>query len=169
MDPSEKLTAVRKAIGASVRQMADLVGLSGPNANDRILEMEAGSRPVSGPIERVLDYIAQSADIGTSDLGNLILARQLPDFVELRSMGESEPHPVGVMHTKSPRFIAVFSEALPAPMRDRLADSGLESVPGVPGLGDLVAIPVDRYPGSVKVLLERAAKLYSESSRMQAP
>jgi hypothetical protein len=143
--------------------MADLVGLAGANANDRLIEMEEGKRPVSGPMERALDYISQGVDLGAGDLANVILARYLPDFLELTvpagRAGDDDFE--AMLHTRYPRFIVVFSELLPAPMRERLASEGLEQLemPESTGLGNMVAIPLDRHHGSLKPLMAIAAKL----------
>jgi hypothetical protein len=163
MEPEDKLRIVRQGIGASFRDMADLVGLAGAHANDRLVEMEDGRRPVSGPMERVLDYISQGVDLGAGDLANTILARYLPDFVELAipagqaGLDDFE----ALMHTRYPRFIAVFSECLPAPMRERLGAGELEQLemPESTGLGKMVAIPIDRHHGSLLSLMAVAAKL----------
>jgi transcriptional regulator with XRE-family HTH domain len=158
MTPSERLFAVRKAMGVSVKQMADLVGLSGPHADDRVREMEDGRRPVSGPIERVLDFMEQGLDIGSSDLGKVILSRHQPKFVQLSGANPSEPF-FGILHTQPPRFLAVFSANLPAPMQERLAASGLETLemPTESALGLMVAVPLERFPGSVLPLMHKAA------------
>jgi transcriptional regulator with XRE-family HTH domain len=163
MLPEDKLRATRLAIGASYRDMADLVGLAGANANDRLIEMEEGKRPVSGPMERALDYISQGVDLDGGDLGNAIMARYLPDFVELTlpagQAGDDDFE--ALLHTRYPRFFAVFTELLPAPMRERLANEDLEQLemPESTGLGKMVAIPLDRHHGSLKPLMAIAAKL----------
>ncbi|MCK9687285.1 hypothetical protein [Scleromatobacter humisilvae] len=169
MQPDDKLRTTRHGIDASYRDMGDLVGLAGANANDRLIEMEEGKRPVSGPIQRVLDYISQGVDLGAGDLANTILTRYLPEFVELTipvaQDGDEELETLAMMHTRYPRFIAVFSEKLPAAMRERLGAGELEqlAMPESTGLGFMVAVPLDRHHGSLKPLMAVAAKLIPSS------
>lgn len=110
--------------------------------------------------------MTQGVELDAGDLANSILTRYLPLFVELRipagHAGADEDFKA-VMHTRFPRFIGVFSERLPAPMRERLAGAGLEQLPmpARAGLGTMVAIPLDRHHGSLRPLMARAAALLS--------
>ena len=49
-----KIETIRRALGVSMAQMAQAVGLSGINAADHLREMERGNKPVSGPMQIVL-------------------------------------------------------------------------------------------------------------------
>ena len=148
--------------------MADLVGLAGANANDRLVEMEEGRRPVSGPMERLLDYMNQGVDLDGGGLANAILTRYLPEFLVCRlpdsQVGDHDEDFVAIQHTRYPRFTAVFTELLPTAMRERLGRENLEQLemPKDTGLGTMVAIPHDRHHGALKPLMARAAELLQQ-------
>lgn len=157
MDPVDKLIATRKAVGASVDEFARLVGFSGPNAADNFRQLERGKRPLVGPLIPLLDALEPGLDIGT--LRTAVL-QTVPAYVELTPLKDGVDFE-GVMRTRYPRFVAVFTGLLPDALVARLANSGYASVP-TPGdteLGDMVAIPLDPFDGDLVPYLAEAAKL----------
>ena len=62
-EAAELLQTVREALGLSVSQMAQAVGLLGVSGADNIRQMERGARPVSGPIHLLLRYMAPCAGV----------------------------------------------------------------------------------------------------------
>lgn len=130
MTPEDKLRTIRKGIGASYRDMADLLGLSSTTGNSRVNELEEGIRPISGPVERILDNLSSCVDLGGGDLANVVLTRYVPEFVRLTLPADQADGSSfnGVMHMRFPRFIGVYTGLLPEPMRKRLAEAGLEQL-----------------------------------------
>ena len=171
MSESKKLSALRHAIGASVYEMAEIIGLKGPHRNDRILEMEAGKRETSGTISNLADYIGQGVSLPGAGLANRLLAQVQPEFTVVTGAGGFR----GVQHNRHPRFLALFSELLPAPVQLELEqglreDSMRESpqletlwLPEESGLGQVIAIKTDKTPDSIRELIERAAALFQNS------
>ena len=62
-EAAELLQTVREALGLSVTQMAQALGMQGDAAGDNIRQMERGKRPVSGPLHVLLRYMAQYARV----------------------------------------------------------------------------------------------------------
>ena len=97
-----ELKHLRKAIGASVSRMAELLGLSGDNASDQVRKMENGSKTISGPIQRLARFMQEGVTLGDD------MDRVLPRFMTCGDLT-----PVGgieydwVFHTRYPRFLAV--------------------------------------------------------------
>lgn len=50
MTPATRLKAARQALGLSLTEMADRLGLAGAQAKDDLRKMESGARPVTGPV-----------------------------------------------------------------------------------------------------------------------
>lgn len=96
-----ELKQLRREIGASVSEMADLFGLSGVGAADQVRKMENGSKPITGPIQRLARYMQQG--IGEGELA------PLPRFLICAPMTGAQ-QPELVLHTRYPRFLAVVAE-----------------------------------------------------------
>ena len=62
-EAAELLQSVREALGLSVVQMAQALGMQGEAAGDSIRQMERGKRAVSGPIHVLLRYMAPGAGV----------------------------------------------------------------------------------------------------------
>lgn len=62
-DAAEMLQSVREALGLSVVQMAQALGMQGEAAGDNIRQMERGKRAVSGPVQVLLRYMAHHARV----------------------------------------------------------------------------------------------------------
>lgn len=56
---ADRAREIRQAKGLTVTQMAMVLNLSEPDTNgaDRVREMERGVRPISGPVERLLQLV----------------------------------------------------------------------------------------------------------------
>ena len=57
----ERIAKIRGDRGYSTAQLALILGLSDPDGNgsDRVREMEAGKRNITGPVERLLFLLEQ--------------------------------------------------------------------------------------------------------------
>jgi hypothetical protein len=157
MDPVDQLRATRKAIDASVTDFAALVGLTGDSAARSIRAIEAGTKPLVGPMIPLLRLLEPGLDIGTLSSAELL---QVPEFVALASLAPDVDYE-GVMHTRYPRFLGVYSGLLPDGLRERLENSGMSSVATPEGmeLGRLVGIAMDPFEGDLVPLLQRAAEM----------
>ena len=62
-EAAQLLQTVREALGLSVAQMADAVGLRPDGGSDNIRQMERGKRAVSGPVAVLLRYMAHHAGV----------------------------------------------------------------------------------------------------------
>ena len=97
-----EIKQLRAEIGASVTRMAELLGLSGENAADSLRKIENGSKPISGPIQRLAKFMQQGIAEGSMSV-------TLPEFMicaDLNSKIELE----WIFHTRYPRFLAVITD-----------------------------------------------------------
>mgnify|MGYP001212134720 CR=1 FL=1 len=62
-ETAELLQTVREALGLSVAQMAEAIGLRPDGGADNIRQMERGKRAVSGPVAVLLRYMAHHAGV----------------------------------------------------------------------------------------------------------
>ncbi len=62
-DAADLLQTVREALGLSVAQMAEAIGLRPDGGADNIRQMERGKRAVSGPVAVLLRYMAHHARV----------------------------------------------------------------------------------------------------------
>ena len=62
-DAADLLQTVREALGLSVNQMAQALGMQGEAAGDNIRQMERGKRAISGPVCVLLRYMARHAGV----------------------------------------------------------------------------------------------------------
>ena len=62
-ETAELLQTVREALGLSVAQMAEAIGLRPDGGADNIRQMERGKRAVSGPVAVLLRYMAHHARV----------------------------------------------------------------------------------------------------------
>jgi len=96
-----ELKHLRKTIGASLPRMAELLGLSGQNAPGTVNKMELGSKPISGPIQRVARFMQEGIEEGS-------MSQALPPFMICTDLhGEIEME--WVFHTRYPRFLAAVT------------------------------------------------------------
>ena len=62
-EAAELLQAVREALGPSVAQMAEALGMRPDGGADNIRQMGRGKRAVSGPVAVLLRYMAHHAGV----------------------------------------------------------------------------------------------------------
>lgn len=62
-DDAQLLQSVREALGLSVAQMAQALGMLGDTGSDNIRQMERGKRAVTGPVSVLLRYMATGARV----------------------------------------------------------------------------------------------------------
>jgi hypothetical protein len=91
-----RMKQTRKQIGASLSQMANLIGIPGPNGADSIRGIEYGKRVASGPMQKVLGYMNR----GHHDL--------LPKYMICDDIESDSTLPSWIFHTQYPRFLAIF-------------------------------------------------------------
>lgn len=98
-----ELKHLRRSIGASLSRMAQLLGLSGQNNADTVRKMENGSKPISGPIQRLIKFMQEGVAEGAMN-------QVLPECLICSDLEGKAEHE-WVLHTRYPRFLAVVSEA----------------------------------------------------------
>ncbi len=97
-----ELKHLRKSIGASVARMAELIGLSGDSAADSVRKMENGTKPISGPIQRIAKFMQEGIADGS-------MSTVLPEFMICADLDNSIEFE-WIFHTRYPRFLAVVSD-----------------------------------------------------------
>lgn len=137
------LKAIRKAIGASLSEMAGLLGLSPDNGSTRVREMESGRREIGGSIQNLLTYLQQ----GTPDAEGAMNAA-LPEYLICGPMtGPLVDKTEYIFHTRHPRFLAaVLDHAV-----DGLASHSADGVDFVN-----VFLWIDQPLGDTQPILRRA-------------
>ena len=60
---ADLLQTTREALGLSVNQMAQSLGLTGIAAGDNVRQMERCKRPISGPVQVLVRYMAAAARV----------------------------------------------------------------------------------------------------------
>ena len=159
---------LRRAMGLSIAEMARIIGLDGANASDRIREMERGIRPISGPLVRVLSYIAQAVDVEEAAASNL-LVRFLPRWLDCSDLEHDTGSNNIIMHTRWPRFIGWLTDD--ASQDEQLkALLSMASVPVVSmnpdlGLGQLVVLYIDEPACDTQALIADAVRLKETRAR----
>ncbi len=173
MNNSDRLKAIRLALGISVNEMSSMLGLdSSYKGGDRVREMERGAREVTGPISKLMRYLEQSVEVDEdSDMTDLAM-HILPRFMDCTNLEDDDAEVEIVMHTRFPRFYAVMTpDKLPAEVRQTLDDQGVYVV-GLPeelGLTDMVILWIDepiREPGNI---LQEAAQLKIKQAMLDIP
>lgn len=62
-EAAELMQTVREALGLTVSQMAEAIGLRPDGGADNIRQMERGKRAISGPVQVLLRYMAHHARV----------------------------------------------------------------------------------------------------------
>ena len=152
MDPVAQLRATRKALGLDHEEFGALVGLTGDSAGRNIRAIEAGSKPLVGPMIPLVQSLDSGLDLPT--LRSRVFRAGLPKFVDLSTVDEAEID--GVRHTEYPRFTGVFEETLPQELRSELADSDVPfvEIPGETGLMRVYVVLEDPFIGDLSPLLD---------------
>lgn len=161
MTDATTLTALRNALGISVNEMADAIGLDGDNAGDRVREMERGAKPVTGPMQRVLAYMAQAVELDEDAEMFSITQRVLPRFLDCADLERDDPDSQIIMHTRFPRFYAWLPDDLPDDVRDGLEAEGIPVIdlPEEAGLNVMVMLFLDRPVRDPAPVIQEAARL----------
>ena len=165
--------ALRAALGLSVSQMADAVGLAGApdNRADYWRQIENGARNISGPLARVLRYLSQGAAVHDDPTLSDGLAAVLPTHLECSGLEapDDEPGRTIIMRTAWPRFFAVEFEPdeLPpdAPAMLRANGSPCLALPAEIGSGWLVVLWIDTPASDPTMHVNRAAQLMIDRIR----
>ncbi|MFW7378534.1 MAG: hypothetical protein ACOH5I_07000 [Oligoflexus sp.] len=95
------LKRVRKHLGMSFSQMAEVLGLSGKESPELVRLMENGNVPVFTPISRLIQYLNQTLQAKSSD--------HLSEFMICQPLGDdssSDKVPYTIFYTGYPRFLA---------------------------------------------------------------
>ena len=159
---------LRRAMGLTIAEMAKLVGLDGANASDRIREMERGARPISGPLLRVLAYIAQAVD-GEGATSVSLMSRIVPRWLDCSDLEHDTGTTDIIMHTRWPRFIGWVADDL-SQDEDLEATLSAAAIPVVPmdpglGLGHLVVLFIDQPAGDARALIAEGVRLKEAQAR----
>ena len=157
---------LRRAMGLSIAEMAKLIGLDGANASDRVREMERGVRPISGPLLRVLGYIAQAVDTEGATTVSL-MSRVLPRWLDCSDLEHDTGATDIIMHTRWPRFLGWVADDIPEDLAATLGAAGIPMVPMDPelGLGHLVVLFIDQPAGDTRALIAEGVRLKEAQAR----
>jgi|GEM_PF-6641014 len=165
MSDSERLAAIRRALGFSVTEMGETIGLSGDNAGDRVREMERGAQPVSGPISRLLEYIVQAVDIEQTPAEFDLVNRLLPRFLDCSDLAEQSKVEI-VFHTRWPRFFGFLIDDFPDNFAEEINGAGMTIIdlPAKAGLGKMAILFLDKPVRDPSPIIGEVAKLKIEQA-----
>ena len=132
--PADHVTALRKALGLSMLDMARAVGVTGSDTNtiDHWEQTERGMRPISGSVGVVLRYMAQAVEAQSDAATVDLLGRALPRFLDCANLEDEDDGTTIVMHTRWPRFYGIAMDELPEDVPDALREAP-------PGIGERVS------------------------------
>ena len=125
--------------------MAELLGLSGDNASDQVRKMENGSKPISGPIQRLAKFMQQGVAEGAMN-------QVLPEYMLAADL-EGQIEHEWIFHTRYPRFLAVVTE-IPV---DGLMCVSIDEIEWL-----CVAMWIDEPVGDPLTFLQRAAAAFTQ-------
>lgn len=93
IDPAlaERLQALRAALGLSVADMAQRVGLWGANGADNLRQMERGARPLPGTLQVLLGYMERQTTNQAAHSHALAITRPSADSLKARSLPLKKP------------------------------------------------------------------------------
>lgn len=159
--PAQALQDLRHALGISLSQMADILGLTGEGSADAVRFMESGKKPVSRPIQIILRYMQQAIDIERSSQEADLIAQVLPKWLDCAELDASDTPAEIIMHTRWPRFYGIHIDKLPETSMQALHHA---QIPVIAlrqdlGLGHLACIFIDRPSQDPQDLLREAARL----------
>ena len=155
MEP-HALASIRRTMGVTVGKMADILGLNGPNASDRVREMERGAKPISGPMLRVLGYLTKALNMGGSPMASIV-----PKWLSCQDLEDHDRSKQFIMHTHWPRFIAWTARAqdVDADLEATLRQASIPMLPLRSSGAHLVVLFVDEPPEDTAALLREAVRL----------
>lgn len=130
------LKRVRKNLGLSLSEMAELLGLGGSESSELVRLMENGIVPVLAPISRLVQYLSQTVPDKNSDfLSEFMICQPAEDCSD-------QQRPAYTMfHTGYPRFIA-------KPVKTSLLPHGAHSVP----IDDIYSLAIGMWIDSPRVV-----------------
>jgi transcriptional regulator with XRE-family HTH domain len=166
---ADALNEIRRTLGLSVSEMALALGFENPEAKgaDHIREIERGARPVTGPVAMLLRDMAQGVETSEDSQLADLTARALPRWLDCADLDDHEGAREAeiVMHTRWPRFLALFVDDLDDP--DELSESGIPLVklPEDAGLGWMAVLFIDTPTRSFDALIRECADLKISQAR----
>jgi transcriptional regulator with XRE-family HTH domain len=164
---SVPIKELRKSLGMSLTDFAAVLGLTGANAADTIRHLENGKQQPSGPITRVLSYLAQAVDIDATTQTLATPARLLPKWALCRGLEPQGRVVEYLMHNEWPRFYGVVASRLTPSELDLLV---VAKIPVLPldvelGLGHLVVLFIDPPAVDTSAVLNEAVRLTESQAR----
>lgn len=140
------LKNLRRALALNQTQMAHAIGLESQHAWRFLDDLESGKRPITGPVARVCQYLAQGADVADDPALSDAVRALIPRFLDCSNLSEDEDGTEIVLHTQWPRFYALYPDIQwPEEVRAQLVAGGIPLVP-MPreiGGGDMVILWID--------------------------
>lgn len=164
------LTELRHAMGISFSEMADLLGLSGANAGDMVRQMERGGqggRPISGPLRRILRYLAQATANPKTEGPFALMSQVLPRWLDCVDLEADNGARDILMHTRWPRFFGWVTKDLPDDIIEILENAQIPIAsmsPGL-GLGRMAILFIDQPVGDMRSLISEAVRLREARAR----
>lgn len=160
------LSSLRKAIGLTTSQMAEVLGLEGAGSSDKVREMER-ARPISGPMKQILGYLSQAAVIEGNTHSNL-LPHIIPTWLNCTDL-ENEGTTQVIMHTMWPRFYGWIAAEIDPDTAATLSQARIPIFPLNPdmGLGHLVVFFIDKPVNDTRDLISYAVQLVEAQARKQ--
>ena len=87
---------IRKNVNLTISQMARIMGLSEKNGADSIRGIEEGKRELSGPMQKVLEYLSRMD------------CEYIPEYMICDDVDKNSTMPSWLFHTKYPRYLTLF-------------------------------------------------------------
>lgn len=164
---SASIKEIRKSLGISLTEFATVIGLTGANAADTIRHLENGKQQPSGPILRVLTYLAQAVDIDAAAPTVATPARLLPKWSLCRALKPQGGVAEYLMHNEWPRFYALASSHLTSTELDWLDAAKIPVLPldAELNLGHLVVLFIDPPAVDTSAVLNEAVRLTETQAR----
>ncbi len=158
------LTELRHAMGLSISEMADVLGLSGANAADMVRQMERGGqggRPISGPLRRIMRYLAQATASAKTEGPFALVSQVLPRWLDCVDLENESGAGDILMHTRWPRFFGWVTKDLSDDIIEILEDAEIPIAPMSPGLGlgRMAILFIDQPVGDMRSLIAEAVRL----------
>ena len=178
LQPVEFMTSVpikelRKSLGMSLTDFAAILGLTGANASDTIRHLENGKQQPSGPLMRVVSYLAQAVDINPKTTLPNSPARLLPKWAFSNSTETNgDPAFAYLSHNRWPRFYATISSDLTKTEMAELELANIQTAPILEGqkcLGHIVIFFIDTPASDTKTIINEAIQRIHEHFKQRHP
>jgi transcriptional regulator with XRE-family HTH domain len=158
----ERVKALRRALGFSVNEMAEYLGLHGDNAGHKIRELERGARDVTGPMLKLIYYIELASSMRADVASVQSYAHALPKWLKCSDITAHEkPAGAVLMHAHWPRFYGFVSiESIADQDAAILNEARADCVKlDFNGLHDLLIVWIDEPSDNKTALLNEAARI----------